>query len=580
MRIDRTVSGRPWRLAEAPAETALAISQRHGLGELVGRVLAGRGLGLEAVPAFLEPRLRDWLPDPSHLQDLDRAAARLADALAAGERFGIIGDYDVDGATSAALVVRFARAFGVEPVVLIPDRLVDGYGASPAAFDRLALAGCRLVLCLDNGTTAFSALAHGTAAGQEIVVVDHHMAEERLPEALAVVNPNRRDQRSPVGHLAAVGVVFLLLVAVGRELRRRGHGDRLPDLLGWLDLVALGTVADVVPLQGLNRAFVRQGLRVAASAPTPGLAALATAAGLAELRDGWQLGFALGPRINAGGRLGQPDLGVRLLTTDDAAEARSIAARLDGLNRERQALEQGVLQAAEAAVRPQLEAGHAVLLAEGRGWHVGVLGIVAARLVERFHRPAFVIALEEGVGKGSGRSIPGVDLGALVIAARRAGILKEAGGHAMAAGLTIHPGSLDGFRAFLEEHAGGAGRGAAPPPELLLEGALAVGGVTVGLAGELEQVAPFGAGNQEPRFCLTDARVATVREVGTGHLSCILAGTAVGRLKAIAFRAAGQPLARALRPDSGPLRLAGRIKLDRWRGSEEPGFQIDDAAQA
>lgn len=583
MAAERTASGRPWRFREADPDQALAISQRHGLSEIVGRILALRGIGPGTTASFLEPRLRDWLPDPSHLLDLDHAADRLARAVLEREPVGIIGDYDVDGATSAALVTRYLRHFGLEPTVEIPNRLTEGYGASRTAFDRLAARGCRLVLTLDNGTTAFAALAHARGLGQEVVVVDHHAAEAELPEALAVVNPNRLDQDSPLGHLAAVGVVFVLLIGVNRRLRERHAvaAPNLPDILGWLDLVALGTVCDVVPLTGLNRALVRQGLRLTASGPTPGLEALAKVARLERITEAWHLGFALGPRINAAGRLGHSALGTRLLTARSDVEAGVLAERLEHLNRERQAIEQSLLAQAERAVRPQLEAGRSVLLAVGEGWHAGVLGIAASRLVERVNRPVFVIAMDGATGRGSARSVRGFDLGAAVIAARRAAILLEGGGHAMAAGLTVARERLADLEAFLAERIADAARtpeGLGDP--LVIDGSLAVGGITVELATEIERVAPFGVGNPEPRFCLDDARVAQVRELRGGHLACTVVGAGGGWVKAIAFRCFDEPLGRFLRRADGPVRIVGRIKADRWRGQTRASFQIDDAAPA
>ncbi len=576
MIVERTASGRPWRLRPADPLRTAAIAQRHGLPEIVGRVLAARGLDPGDVPAFLDPRLRDVLPDPSHLADLDRVAARLATAVIEGERIGIVGDYDVDGATSSALAAAWLRGVGIDPVITIPDRLAEGYGANPAILARLAAAGCRLVLTLDNGTSAFEALGWAAAHGQEVVVVDHHAAEAHLPPAYGVVNPNRPDQESPLRNLAAVGVTFVVLAATARELRRRRFPRPLPDLLALLDLVALGTVCDVVPLDGVNRALVRQGLKVAARGGRAGLTALARAAGIETIEQSWHLSFALGPRLNAGGRLGEPMLATRLLLAEDEAEAQALAARLHELNARRQALERQLTAAADAAVQPQLDADAPILLAAGEGWHSGVLGIVASRLAERYMRPAFVVSVEEGVAKGSGRSIPGLDLGALVIAAKRAGLLREGGGHAMAAGMTADLDRLDAFRDFARERAERIARDERRPLEL--DGTLAVAGVTVDLACELDRLAPFGPGNLEPRFCLTDACIVEVREVGRGHLACVIAGTTAGRVRGIAFRAADQPLGRALSCRGEALRLAGRVKREHWRGELRVSFEIEDAA--
>ena len=581
MQVERSVLGRHWRLRPCDEAAALAISQRHGLPELLGRVLAGRGIGPAEAAGYLNPRLRDWLPDPSHLRDLDRAAERLAAAILAGERIGLIGDYDVDGATATALMTRYLRSFGIAVEIRIPDRLRDGYGPNARVLAELAELGCRLVVTLDTGTTAFAPLADAARLGLEVIVVDHHAAEEALPEALAVVNPNRVDQESPLKHLAAVGVTFVVLVAVTRVLRDRGAfaERREPPLLEWLGLVALGTVCDVVPLTGLNRAFVHQGLKVAQAARIVGLTALAEAAGLSGLSDARQFGFVLGPRINAGGRIGRSDLGALLLTTDAAEDAGRLAAELHALNADRQAIEREVLQAAARAVEPQLQADLPLLLAAGAGWHPGVLGIVASRLTDRHHRPVVVVGVADGVAKGSARSIRGFDLGAAVIAARQEGLLRQGGGHGMAAGMTLAEDQLPRFHAFLlERFAAAFGREVPPPAVIELDGTLSVGAARTALAQQVLQLAPYGAGNAEPCFALTDARVAQARVVGEGHVSCVLSGPADGRVKAIAFRAASTPLGRELLEARVPLRLAGRVRLDRWQGREQASFEIDDAA--
>lgn len=581
MEIERSVLGRRWRLRPCDEAHALAISQLHGVPEIVGRVLAGRGVRPAEAAAFLAPKLRHFLPEPSHLLDLDRAAERLADAVLRGEKVGLIGDYDVDGATATALAARYLRSLGVEVAFAIPDRLLEGYGPNPRVIEDLVAQGCRLLVTLDTGTTAFEPLARARAAGLEVIVVDHHAAEERLPEALAVVNPNRVDQESPLKHLAAVGVTFVVLVGVSRALRARGFfADRPePPLLGWLDLVALGTVCDVVPLTGLNRAFVHQGLKVAHGSGVPGMAALARAAGLAAVTDARQLGFVLGPRINAGGRIGQSDLGARLLVSEDPAEVAEIAARLDALNAERQAIERALLDAAQRTVEPQIAAGLPVLVAAGQGWHHGIVGIVASRLVERFHRPVVVLGVVDGVAKGSARSIRGFDLGAAVIAARQQGLLVHGGGHEMAAGMTLEESGIRRFHDFLvERFAAERGPGEPEPEPLELDGALSVGAAQPALASQIGLIAPYGPGNAEPRFCLTDARVTSARVVGDGHVSCLLAGTAGGRVKGIAFRSARTALGRMLLEGRTTLRLAGRVKLDVWQGREQAAFEIEDAA--
>jgi single-stranded-DNA-specific exonuclease len=581
MHVERSVLGKSWRMRPCEERLALSISQRHGVPELVGRVLAGRGIGPDEASSFLSPRLRDWLPDPSHLHDLDRAAERLADAVLTREPVGIVGDYDVDGATSTALLARYLRGLGLVVEFVIPDRMRDGYGPNARIVEELAGRGCRLVVTLDTGTTAFAPLGHAAELGLEVIVVDHHAAERKLPAALAVVNPNRVDQDSPLKHLAAVGVTFVLLVAVTRVLRQRGAfaGRTEPPLLQWLDLVALGTICDVVPLTGLNRAFVHQGLKIARGSDTMGLTALAAAAGLTAVDNARQLGFVLGPRINAGGRIGRSDLGARLLTTEDAREASTLAGQLHELNAERQAIERGLLEAAQRSLERQLAADYPLLIASGAGWHPGIVGIVASRLVERHHRPVVVLGVAEGLARGSGRSIRGFDLGAAVIAARQLGLLQQGGGHGMAAGMTLAEADVERLHRFLlDRFAAEIGAGVPPPAVLELDGALSVGAAQPALALQLQQLAPYGAGNVEPSFMLTDALVNQCKIVGEGHVSCIVSGPAGGRVKAIAFRSAATALGRELADGRVPLRLAGRIRLDKWQGREQVCFEIDDAA--
>jgi single-stranded-DNA-specific exonuclease len=582
--VERSVSGRRWRWRGHDPAAALAICQRLELPEVVGRVLAGRGVALDGASAFMAPKLRDLLPDPSHLLDLEVAVERLADAVQAGERIGLLGDYDVDGATSIAVLARYLAAVGAETAIDVPDRLREGYGPNAAALARLAGQGCRLVVTLDSGTTAFEPLATAAAQGLEVIVVDHHVAQAELPPAVGVINPNRRDQRSPIGDLAAVGVTFLLAVALNRTLRGRGHFARRPepDLRRWLDLVALGTICDVVPLTGLNRALVAQGLKVAARGGNPGLAALARAARLTWPPSAEHCAFALGPRLNAGGRTGCSHLAAELLTSDAPDLVAGIASRLEQLNEERRRLERQLVAAAEAQVAPALERDAALLLAVGEGWSPGVLGLVASRLVERHHRPAVVVGVADGIGKGSARSVAGFDLGSAVIAARQAGLLLQGGGHPMAAGLTIEASRLPALEAFLAERiAGVSGLGRPAPPDLALDGALQIAGLSFELAQRLATVAPFGRGNPEPRFMLPHVHSAQVREVGGAHVGCCLYDPAGGRVRAIAFRSSDQPLGRALMQAAGaPLHLAGTLKLDWWEGQPRVSFHIEDAANA
>ena len=575
-----SVTGRRWLSHSCDERMALALAQSHGLPDLAARILTARGVGLDSVAAHLAPTLREFLPDPSQLKDMDRAAERIARAVIEGDRIALFADYDVDGATSSALLLRFLRAVGSDALLYVPDRILEGYGPNATAFGKLAGEGAKLVITLDCGITAHEPLAAARDVGLEVVVVDHHAAEARLPEAFAVINPNRLDEAGGLGHLAAVGVAFLVIVAVNRALRRADwYANRPePDLRQWLDLVALGTVADVVPLKGLNRAFVAQGLKIMAARRNPGLAALADIAGIAEAPTAYHLGFVFGPRVNAGGRVGQADGGARLLSTEDQAEATSLATKLDRHNAERKAIETETLEAAIASIESSDRARTArILIAAGQGWHPGVIGIVASRLVERYHRPACVVGIADGVGKASGRSVPGIDLGAAVIAARQAGLLTAGGGHPMAAGFTVAEGRLDMLAAFLDARVReGSIRS---DPTLMIDGALACGGATVTLAETVERLGPFGSGNPEPRFALKGARVARADVVGTGHVRCIVADDTGTSVKAIAFRAVESALGQALLKSGGtPLAIAGRLKLDRWNGETRVQLQIDDLA--
>lgn len=580
--IERSLTGRRWQEASGDSRIAQAISQRLDLPELVGRVMAARGIALEQATSYLNPTLRDLLPDPAILRDMDRAAERIAAAIQNDQIIGIFGDYDVDGATSSALLMRFIRAVGGRYVLCIPDRIKEGYGPNAPAMLALKAQGARVVITVDCGTLAFAPLEEAAAAGLDVVVVDHHASEPQLPRAFAVINPNRLDEAGGLGHLAAVGVAFLLVVAVNRHLRAAGWygpGRSAPDLMSWLDIVALGTVCDVVPLVGVNRALVVQGLKIMARRRNPGLSALADVAGFSEPPDAYHLGYLLGPRVNAGGRVGQSDLGALLLSTDDPAEAARIAGQLDIHNRERQGLEaEMLLQAIEQAEARQDE-GLPLVMAAGESWHPGVVGIIAGRLKERYGRPACAISLQGDIGTGSGRSIPGHDLGAAVIAARQAGLLLKGGGHAMAAGFTVARARIGELHMFLAERLadGAAGK---LVPMLELDGAMELAGANVALAETLRQLGPFGSGNREPRFVLKAVRVTAPRVVGSGHVSCQLMGQGGTRLRAIAFRATDSELGQALLAGDGtPLHLAGTLRLDNWQGVTRVQLFIEDAAR-
>ena len=579
--IERSVTGKRWVGRPVDDRMAAVLSREHDLPDLVARAMVGRGLTPDTASSFLNPSLRDQLPDPMHLQGMEAAVGRLCRAVQNGERIAVFGDYDVDGATSSALLQRYLTAIGAGTAVYIPDRMAEGYGPNAPALAALQDQGAAVVVTVDCGITAFDPLQAAQDRGLDVIVVDHHAAEPRLPAAVAVVNPNRLDDNSPHGYLAAVGVTFLVLVALNRTLREAGwfKTRREPDLRALLDLVALGTVADVVALKGVNRVLTAQGLKVLAQRRNTGLRALSDVAGVDEKPGTYHLGFLLGPRINAGGRVGEPGLGARLLATEDAAEAQSIARRLDGYNAERREIEAACLDQAIEQVEQGGMAEHLVY-AEADGWHPGVIGIVAGRLKERYNRPACVVALDGGTGKGSGRSVDAVDLGTAVIAARQEGLLINGGGHKMAAGFTVARDASGDFRDFLAERIAAQLDGAAIRAKLAVDGALDVAGATTGLIDTLERLAPFGMGNPEPRYVLRHARVVQADIVGTDHVRCRLAGEGGGSLKAIAFRCADQELGAMLLQARGgaPLHIAGRLRIDRWQGREQPQLMIDDAA--
>ncbi len=572
-----SLTGRRWLMRDGDARVGMALAQRLGVPEIVGRALTARGVDLDRAEDFLNPTLRALLPDPHGLKDMDVAARRLADAVMAGEAMAVFGDYDVDGATSSALLARFFAAVGSPLRIYIPDRQREGYGPSARAMLRLKAEGIGVVVTVDCGTHAFEALQVATEAGLDVIVLDHHQAPPALPPAVAVVNPKRHDDNSGLDHLAAVGVAFLLVVAVNRRLRAVGwYADRPePDLRLWLDIVALGTVCDQVPLVGLNRALVAQGLRVMAGRANVGLAALADVANVREAPGAYHLGFMLGPRVNAGGRVGEAELGALLLSTQDPGEAARMAAALDGYNAERRTIEHEVLKAAMACA----DGRRPLVLVADEGWHPGVIGIVASRLVEKHRRPACVVSLDGDVGKGSGRSIDGVDLGAALLAAREAGLLRDGGGHAMAAGFTVERTQLPAFEAFLAQRVAAEVTANGAAPTLRLDGAVTVRGADSTLVESLARLSPFGRGNAEPRFALPSVRVVRSDVVGTDHVRCIVTDDSGARLKAMAFRAAGEPVGQALTGAAGrPIHLAGRIRADNWRGGGGVEFYIDDAA--
>ncbi len=587
--VESSATGRAWRsrLDERGSARALAIAQRHDLPELLARILAGRNVEVDAVEAFLDPTIKRAMPDPNVLTAMPEAAGRIADAIMRNEKVAIFGDYDVDGATSAALLARFLRHAGVDPMIHIPDRLFEGYGPNIEAVRALAGRGATLLVAVDCGTTSPEPLAEAQKLGVDVVVIDHHQADEVLPPAVAIVNPNRRDDLSGLGHLAAVGLTFMTVVAVNRVLRSRGFWTEErpePDLLSLVDDVALGTVADVVPLTGLNRAFVAKGLIALRRRERVGHVSLMDVARLPGPPEAWHLGFLLGPRINAGGRIGRADLGVRLLIEDDPVEAAKIAAELDRLNRERQAIEVETLAQAEAEAMAALgvEERGAVVVTAAEGWHPGVVGLVAARLKEKFGRPAFAIALEPGgIGTGSGRSIAGVDIGRAVRRAVADGLLTKGGGHAMAAGVTVRKDALAPLRAFLEATLGADVEAARRTNGLFIDGAVSAAGADPELVALLERAGPFGSGNPEPLIALPAHTIAYAEEVGQAHIRVRLKSADGAFVGGIAFRAAGQKLGAALLEGRGRLiHAAGTFALDRWQGEERVQFKLTDIAPA
>jgi single-stranded-DNA-specific exonuclease len=577
--IEGSLTGRRWLAASADQTLIDRLHTLHALPEMICRLLAERGIDHAAVPDYLAPTLRALLPDPSLVTDMDQAAERLCQAVVEGERITVFADYDVDGATSAALLRRFLAAVGCPAGLYVPDRRREGYGPSTNALRALRREGTALVITVDCGTAAHEPIAAAVSAGLDVIVIDHHQAPPVLPPATAVVNPNRPDDRSGFGHLAAVGVTFLVAVAVNRALRRHRWYERRPepDLRRWLDLVALGTVCDMVPLVGLNRAFVIQGLKIAAAGTNPGLTAVASVAGLRGPPMVHDLGFAIGPRINAGGRVGQADLGARLLATDDPAEVSVLAARLDGLNRQRQHIEAGVLECALERIAAAAAASSSLIWVAGEDWHPGVVGIVASRLVERFHKPAVVVAITDGEAVASCRSMPGIDLGRAIREALATGMLLKGGGHAMAGGFTAARARLAETERFLAD-AIALQSPTAPDsrPALRISANLGLAGLSSEWIAGLERLAPFGAGNPEPVFAVEAARLQWVASASGQHLTCRLLDTRGGRMSGTLFRAAGTTLGQALTSlDGAAVHLAGRI---RRRRDGTPFFAIDDAA--
>lgn len=585
--VTESATGRIWRdrVDQRGAARALAMVQRFQLPEMLARVIAGRNIELDAVEDFLDPTIRKLMPDPFTITQMEAAAKRIADAAQRREKVAIFGDYDVDGATSSALLAWHLRHCELDPHIHIPDRIFEGYGPNVDAIRTLAGKGATLLVTVDCGTTSFEPLAEAKKLGMSVVVIDHHQTGEELPDVDAVVNPNRLDDISGLGHLAAVGLVLITLVAVNRELRKRGFWTAEmpePDLLGMLHHVALGTVADVAPLIGLNRAFVAKGLIALRRRDHIGHTALMDVARLNGPPEAWHLGFMLGPRINAGGRIGRADLGVRLLLEGDISEAAKIAAELDRLNIERRVIEQAAEAQAEAEALASLglEDKGSVVVTASEGWHPGVVGLVASRLKEKFARPAFAIALEPGgIGTGSGRSISGVDLGKAVRQAVADGLLMKGGGHAMAAGITLRKERLGEFRAYIESALAADVGKSRNEKELFIDGAITARGVTTDLVNTLNRAGPFGQANPEPVIALPAHQLVYVDEVGQAHLRLRFKASDGAVVNGIAFRSVGQKLGNALQELRGqPVHVAGSLTVDRWQGAERVQMRVIDVA--
>jgi len=582
--IRRSLTGRTWRRRPADEAVVRDHQLRHDLAEPLARALASRGIGPEGAVDFLSPTLKAQFPDPSSFQDMDLAASILVDAVERERPLAVFADYDVDGASSAAQLVRWFRAMGRDLPIYVPDRIIEGYGPSPAAFRRLKEQGAELVITVDCGAAAHDALVAARDMGLDVVVVDHHLMRGEPPPAAALVNPNRPDDTSGQGHLAAAGVTFVLLAALNREARKRGLFATRPepDIRQWLDLAAMGAFCDVTSLTGFNRAIASQGLKVMSGWANPGLKALLDVAKGQGPATSFHAGFILGPRINAGGRIGRSDLGARLLSTDDPAEAAELAAELDALNASRKEVEKDVIDQAVAFIEndSNQDPDAPVLVVAGDGWHPGVVGIAAARLRERYRKPVIVIGIDRpsDTGKGSGRSQPGVNLGRAVQAAFDEGLLLAGGGHAMAAGLTVRPSGIPELRAFLCEQLAAEMIDAAAADAVEIDALVSPSGATRGLWTDFQRLAPFGPGNPEPMFAVADARVERPMMLKGGHVRCTLTDASGGRLKAVAWRAGETELGDRIMAGGAGLHVVGRLKPDDWQGRESVELEIEDAA--
>jgi single-stranded-DNA-specific exonuclease len=583
--VEKSIKGQRWVARLDDQRLAHTIAEKNELPEILGRVMAARGVTSDEAEAFLNPTLRSLMPQPSAFMDMEKGAARLAEAIVKKEAIGIISDYDVDGVSSAAIMVRFLASVGHEANVYIPDRLTEGYGPSEQAVTTLKEQGTELLLTLDCGVMSHDPLAHAADLGLTTIIVDHHQAGVDLPQAYAVINPNRQDDASGQGHLCAAGVVMILIAAVNKQLRTLGHYSEQrpePNMLQWLELVALATVCDVVPLKGLNRAYVTQGLRIMSRRENQGISALADVGGLKRKPDVYALGYILGPRINAAGRVGHAEEALALLTTNDKGQAHALARNLDDLNRKRQVIELRVVDEAiaqaEAAMGKDKRPSIVVVAADG--WHPGVVGLAASRLKDRFSVPSLVLAINKTTSQatGSGRSIAGVDLGKAVRLASEAGILTKGGGHAMAAGLTVPTERLAELRQFLEESLTAEVENLRDP-SLAVDGALTASGATLDLIELLEQAGPYGSAHPSPMFVFPAHKVIYADQAGTDHVRCTLVASDGTKLKAIAFRALNTELGELLLSERNhPIHIAGRLVADEWGAKRVPSLQIEDAA--
>lgn len=582
--VRKSLTGRVWRRRAADEGVTREHQLRHGLSEPLARALASRGITAEGGGDFLNPTLKSLFPDPSSFADMDRAAEILVDAAVSGRPVTVFADYDVDGASSAAQLVRWFRAMGRDLPVYVPDRIIEGYGPSPAAFRKIKESGAELVITVDCGAAAHDALIEAARIGLDVVVIDHHLMRGEPPPAAALVNPNRPDDTSGQGHLAAAGVVFVLMAALNREARKRGlFEDRAaPNVMDWLDLAAMGAFCDVTSLTGFNRALAAQGLKVMSGWRNIGLKALLDVAKSQGPATSFHAGFILGPRINAGGRIGRADLGARLLSTEDPEEASALAQELDALNASRKEVEKAVIDEAVAAIEKQsnFDPDAPVIVAAGDGWHPGVVGIAAGRLRERYRKPVIVIGIDRhaDVGKGSGRSQPGVNLGRAIQSAYDDGLLLAGGGHAMAAGLTVRPSAIPELRAYLCDKLAGEMIDAAAQDAVEIDALIAPGGATRALWTDFQRLAPYGPGNPEPLFAIPDARIEYPIAMRGGHVRVTLVDSSGQRLKAVAWRAGETEMGQRLLAGGGGLHLAGKLKPDDWQGREGVELEIEDAA--